>query len=72
MEDPEDAIDDRTGIVEGVASLAMMGAVRQEGRDPCPLLLGEFIAAHGGTREGDAPVRRSGSPIIIFLRAIAE
>jgi hypothetical protein len=34
MEDPEDAIDDRTGIVEGVARLVVMGTVRQEGGDP--------------------------------------
>ena len=31
MEDPEDAIDDRSKIVKGMACLAVMSTVRQEG-----------------------------------------
>ena len=72
MEDPEDAINDRPGIVEGVACAAAMSPVRQEGRDPSPLLLGEFIAAHGRTRWGNGPVWTSALPIIILLRTIAK
>ena len=72
MQDPEDAINDRPGIVEGVACAAAMSPVRQEGRDPFPLLLGKLIAAHGRTRWGNGPVWRSAFPIIILLRAIAK
>ena len=72
MEDPEDAVDDRTGSVKRVAYLAVMSTVRQEGRDPCPLWLGEFIAAHGRTRWGNGPVCKLALPIIIFLRTIAK
>ena len=43
MEDPEDAIDDRSKIVKGMACLAVMSTVRQEGRDPRPLWLGDFL-----------------------------
>ena len=72
MEDPEDAIDDRSKIVKGMACLAVMSTVRQEGRDPRPLWLGDFIAAHGRTRWGNSPVWKLGLPVIIFLQTIAE
>ena len=72
MEDPEDAIDDRSKIVKGMACLAVMSTVRQEGRDPRPLWLGDFIAAHGRTRWRNSPVWKLGLPIIIFLQTIAE
>ncbi len=60
MEDPEDAIDDRTGIAKRVACLAVMSTVWKEGSDPCPLWLGEFIAAHGRTRWGNGLVWKFG------------
>src|SRR5947209_1943873 len=72
MEDPEDAVDDRTRLIKRVARRAVMSPVRQEGRDPVPLLIGEFIAAHGRTRWGNGPIGRPGLPIIIFLRTMAE
>src|SRR3954451_278505 len=72
MEDPEDAINDRTGIVEGMACAAMMCPVRQVGRDPSPLWLGEFVAAHGLTPWGNGRVWRSALPIIILLRTTVE
>ena len=72
MEDPEDAVDDRARIVERVACLAVMRTVGHEGRDPCPLLLGEFIAAHGRTRWGNGPLKSLGLPIIISSWTIDE
>ena len=72
MQAPEDAMNYRPGIVEGEACAAAMSPVRQEGRDPSPLLLGEFIAAHGRTRWGNGPVWTSALPIIILLRTIAK
>ena len=42
-------------IVKGMACLAVMSTVRQEGRDPRPLWLGDFIAAHGRTLMGKQP-----------------
>lgn len=56
MEDPEDAVNDRARIVERMACLAVMGPVGHEGRDPCPLLLREFIAVHGRTRWANGPL----------------
>jgi hypothetical protein len=72
MEDPEDAVDDRAGIVERVACLAVMSPVGHEGCDPCPFLLGEFIAAHGRTRWVNGPLESLGLPIIISPWTIAE
>src|SRR3954471_16619699 len=72
MKDPEDSVDDGTGIGERMPCRAVMSPVRQEGRDPSPLWLGEFIAAHGRTRWGNGPAWRSGLPIIIFLRTMAS
>jgi hypothetical protein len=72
MEDPEDAVEDRTRIVEGAACLAMVSTVRQERSDPCPLLLGEFVAAHGRARRGVSPAKRLSPLIIIFLEFSPE
>jgi hypothetical protein len=72
MEDPQDAIDDRTGIAEGATGPTTMRPVRQEGSDPSPLRLGEFIAAHGRTRRGNGPVAGLMTIIIIFLETNAN
>ena len=63
MEDPEDAIDDRTKIVKGMACLAVMSRVRQEARDPRPLWLGELITAHGRTDGETAQFGSWGYPL---------
>src|SRR3954449_3184558 len=65
MEDPEDAIDDRTGIIERVARPTAMRPVWQQRGDACPLRVGEFVAAHGRTRLGGRPVCSWGFPIIV-------
>src|SRR4051794_13045390 len=72
MEDPEDAMDDRTGIIERVARSTAMGPVWQQGGDSCPLLVGELVAAHGRTRWGGRPVCSWGPPTIVLLRHIAK
>jgi hypothetical protein len=46
MEDPEDAVDDGAMVMERMPQLAMMSPVRQEGLDPGPLLVREFVAVH--------------------------
>src|SRR5690242_7812609 len=72
MEDPQDAVDDGTGITEGTTGPTAMRPVRQEGSDPSPLRLGEFIASHGRTRWGNGLVPGLMTIIIIFLEAIAS
>ena len=72
MQDPKDAVEQRSRIVEGAARMMVVRAVRQQRGDPCPLLVREFIAAHGRTRWGNGPVCKLGLPIIIFLRTIAK
>jgi len=72
MEDPQDAVDDGTGIAEGATGPTLMRPMRQEGSDPSPPRLGEFIAAHGRTRWGNGPVPGLMTTIIIFLETIAS
>ena len=63
MQDPKDAVDQRSGIVEGVAGSMVVSAVGQQGGDPCPLLVREFVAVHGWVPEGDQPIR----PVLLSL-----
>jgi hypothetical protein len=72
MEDPEDAVDDRTGIAKGMPRLPLMSPVGKEGRDPFPLRLGKFIAARGRTRWENDLLWRTTLPIIICIRTSTE
>lgn len=46
MEDPQDTVDDRAVIDRGTADLARMGFRGEQGLDPLPLAVGQFIAPH--------------------------
>jgi hypothetical protein len=70
-ENPQEAVDDRTGVAKGVAGPPLRSTVRNEGHDPSPLWLGEFRAAQGRTRGGNGPLGRLTLPIIIGIRTIA-
>lgn len=69
MEDPEDAVEDRAMVTERMPQLAMIGAVRQEGLDPSPLLVGEFLATHGGPPFGSTLFLRLTTPTGLPNRA---
>jgi hypothetical protein len=62
VEDPEDAVEDGAMVLEGVPRLVMTGPVRQEGLDPGPLLVGEFVAVRRGPPIGATPFLRFTDP----------
>src|SRR5262249_53732435 len=52
MQDPQDAVEQRSRIVEGTARLMVVRAMWQQRGNPGPLSVRELIAAHGRTRWG--------------------
>ena len=65
MQVPEDAVDQGAVVLPGVAGLAVVVAIREEGRDPVPLGVGKIEAVHGWPPSGNLPSREMGSTFIL-------
>src|SRR4051794_23374255 len=69
MQDPQDAVDDGAVVPGGPPGLTVVGWVGKQRRDPLPLPVRQFVAAHGWPPFGNLSTRVRCLPIL-YLFAI--